>query len=154
MKIPTAAMAGQTPTQLHETQSRRVETQSRRVEEELENDKAKSAQILATDLKVFAAFNQLYKEITQLLALENFRENEKLLKYGDTKSARNIMFTELQKLIEGNPLFDVKLPFPSFKASQLRTLINQRLYKVLNILEFSSTRQNMPIIVHDKDGKL
>ncbi|KAH0878465.1 hypothetical protein HID58_065859 [Brassica napus] len=152
MKIPTAAMAGQTPTQLHETQSRRVETQSRRVEEE--NDKAKSAQILATDLKVFAAFNQLYKEITQLLALENFRENEKLLKYGDTKSARNIMFTELQKLIEGNPLFDVKLPFPSFKASQLRTLINQRLYKVLNILEFSSTRQNMPIIVHDKDGKL
>ncbi|KAF2560399.1 hypothetical protein F2Q70_00014927 [Brassica cretica] len=153
MKIPTAAMAGRTPTQLHETQSRRVETQSRRVEEELENDKAKS-QILATDLKVFAAFNQLYKEITQLLALENFRENEKLLKYGDTKSARNIMFTELQKLFEGNPLFDVKLPFPSFKASQLRTLINQRLYKVLNILEFSSTRQNMPIIVHDKDGKL
>ncbi|CAN7043458.1 unnamed protein product [Brassica oleracea var. botrytis] len=145
-------MAGQTPTQLHETQSSRVETQLRRVEEE--NDKAKSAQILATDLKVFAAFNQLYKEITQLLALENFRENEKLLKYGDTKSARNIMFTELQKLIEGNPLFDVKLPFPSFKASQLRTLINQRLYKVLNILEFSSTRQNMPLIVHDKDGKL
>ncbi|KAH0913244.1 hypothetical protein HID58_025715 [Brassica napus] len=88
MKIPTAAMAGQTPTQLHEIQSRRVE-------EELEF-----------------------------------------------------------KLIEGNPLFDVKLPFPSFKASQLRTLINQRLYKVLNILEFNSTRQNMPIIVHDKDGKL
>ncbi|CAF2160020.1 unnamed protein product, partial [Brassica napus] len=81
-------------------------------------------------------------------------ENEKLLKYGDTKSARNIMYTVLQKLIEGNPLFDVKLPFPSFKAFQLRTLINQRLYKVLNILEFNSTRQNMPIIVHDKDGKL
>ncbi|CAG7864615.1 unnamed protein product, partial [Brassica rapa] len=40
MKIPTAAMAGQTPTQLHEIQSRRVE-------EELD----KSAQILATDLK-------------------------------------------------------------------------------------------------------
>ncbi|CAN6841798.1 unnamed protein product [Brassica oleracea] len=37
-------MAGQTPTQMHETQSRSVE-------EELENDKAKSAQILATDLK-------------------------------------------------------------------------------------------------------
>ncbi|CAG7874180.1 unnamed protein product, partial [Brassica rapa] len=81
-------------------------------------------------------------------------ENEKLLKYGDTNSARNIMYTVLQKLIEGNPLFDVKLPFPSFKAFQLRTLINQRLYKVLNILEFNSTRQNMPIIVHDKDGKL
>ncbi|KAG2290874.1 hypothetical protein Bca4012_006815 [Brassica carinata] len=62
------------------------------------------------------------------------------------------MYTELQKLIEGNPLFDVKLPFPSFKAS--RTLINQKLYKVLNIIEFNSKRQNMPIIVHDKDGKL
>ncbi|KAG2323357.1 hypothetical protein Bca4012_058849 [Brassica carinata] len=50
------------------------------------------------------------------------------------------MYTKLQKLIEGNPLFDVKLAFPSFKASQLRTLINQRLYKVLNVPEFNSTR--------------
>ncbi|KAH0850112.1 hypothetical protein HID58_030819 [Brassica napus] len=106
MKIPTAAMAGQTPTQLHETQSRRVE-------EELGSISILKLQI-----------------------------------------ARNIMYTELQKLIEGNPLFDMKLPFPSFKVSQLRTLINQRLYKVLNILEFNSTRQIMPIIVHDKDGKL
>ncbi|KAF2560406.1 hypothetical protein F2Q70_00014928 [Brassica cretica] len=103
-------MAGQTPTQLHETQSRHVE--------------------------------------------EDLEVNKKLLKYGDTKSAMNIMYTELQKLIEGNPLFDVKLSFPNFQASQLRTLINQRLYKVLNILEFNSTRQNMLIIVRDKDGKL
>ncbi|KAF3536727.1 hypothetical protein F2Q69_00019511 [Brassica cretica] len=64
------------------------------------------------------------------------------------------MYTDLQKPIEGNPLFDVKLSFPNFQASQLRTLINQRLYKVLNILEFNSTRQNMLIIVRDKDGKL
>lgn len=116
------------------------------------NDRAKAVEILAKDLKVFATFNEeLYKEITQLLTLENFRwfllcpwcnwilkaalycflvlyrENEQLSKYGDTKSARSIMYTELKKLIEANPLFREKLAFPSFKASRLRTLINQRL---------------------------
>lgn len=55
------------------------------------------------------------------------RQNEQLSKYGDTKSARNIMLIELKKLIEANPLFRDKLAFPVFKSSRLRTLINQRL---------------------------
>ncbi|KHN00086.1 Protein TOPLESS, partial [Glycine soja] len=47
--------------------------------------------ILWQDLKVFVTFNEeLFNEITQLLTLENFRENEQLSKYGDTKSARAI----------------------------------------------------------------
>ncbi|KAF5452308.1 hypothetical protein F2P56_027318 [Juglans regia] len=92
------------------------------------NDRAKACEILAKDLKVFSTFNEdLYKEITQLLTLENFRENEQLSKYGDTKSARGIMLVELKKLIEANPLFREKLSFPSLKASRLRTLINQSL---------------------------
>ncbi|XP_019088639.1 PREDICTED: topless-related protein 2 [Camelina sativa] len=91
-------------------------------------DRAKAVEILAKDLKVFATFNEeLYKEITQLLTLENFRENEQLSKYGDTKSARGIMLGELRKLIEANPLFREKLALPTFKASRLRTLINQSL---------------------------
>ncbi|KAH0978648.1 hypothetical protein GBA52_005825 [Prunus armeniaca] len=53
------------------------------------------------------------------------RQNEQLSKYGDTKSARNIMLIELKKLIEANPLFRDKLAFPAFKSSRLRTLINQ-----------------------------
>ncbi|MCL7050502.1 hypothetical protein MKW94_017166, partial [Papaver nudicaule] len=52
-------------------------------------------------------------------------QNEQLSKYGDTKSARNIMLMELKKLIEANPLFRDKLTFPPFKNSRLRTLINQ-----------------------------
>jgi hypothetical protein len=56
------------------------------------------------------------------------RQNEQLSKYGDTKSARNIMLMELKKLIEANPLFRDKLNFPPFKASRLRTLINQRCF--------------------------
>ncbi|KAG0486752.1 hypothetical protein HPP92_008847 [Vanilla planifolia] len=92
------------------------------------NDRAKAVDILVKDLKVFASFNEeLFKEITQLLTLENFRQNEQLSKYGDTKSARNIMLIELKKLIEANPLFRDKLTFPPFKASRLRTLINQSL---------------------------
>jgi len=54
------------------------------------------------------------------------RENAQLSKYGDTTSARNILVTELKRLIEANPLFQDKLTFPSIKASRLRTLINQR----------------------------
>ncbi|KAH7668741.1 WD40 repeat-containing protein [Dioscorea alata] len=92
------------------------------------HDRAKAVEILVKDLKVFASFNEeLFKEITQLLTLDNFRQNEQLSKYGDTKSARNIMLMELKKLIEANPLFREKLTFPAFKASRLRTLINQSL---------------------------
>ncbi|XP_015894468.3 topless-related protein 4-like isoform X2 [Ziziphus jujuba] len=91
-------------------------------------DRAKAVDILVKDLKVFAAFNEeLFKEITQLLTLENFRDNEQLSKYGDTKSARDIMLGELKKLIEANPLFRDKLQFPALKNSRLRTLINQSL---------------------------
>ncbi|KAI4344161.1 hypothetical protein L6164_011423 [Bauhinia variegata] len=91
-------------------------------------DRAKAVDILVKDLKVFAAFNEeLFKEITQLLTLDNFRHNEQLSKYGDTKSARGIMLAELKKLIEANPLFRDKLHFPTLKNSRLRTLINQSL---------------------------
>ncbi|XP_019150616.1 PREDICTED: topless-related protein 4-like [Ipomoea nil] len=91
-------------------------------------DRAKAVDILVKDLKVFSAFNEdLFKEITQLLTLENFRDNEQLSKYGDPKSARSIMLGELKKLIEANPLFRDKLNFPTLKNSRLRTLINQSL---------------------------
>ncbi|CAM8930551.1 unnamed protein product [Rhodiola kirilowii] len=82
-------------------------------------DRAKAAEILVKDLKIFASFNEeLFKEITHLLTLDNFRQNEQLSKYGDTKSARNIMLMELKKLIEANPLFRDKLTLPSFKSSR------------------------------------
>ncbi|XP_020537820.1 topless-related protein 4 isoform X2 [Jatropha curcas] len=91
-------------------------------------DRAKAVDILVKDLKVFATFNEeLFKEITQLLTLDNFRDNEQLSKYGDAKSARSIMLAELKKLIEANPLFRDKLQFPTLKNSRLRTLINQSL---------------------------
>lgn len=92
------------------------------------HDHARAVEILAKDLKVFSTFNEdLFKEITMLLTLGNFRENEQLSKYGDTKSARAIMLVELKKLIEANPLFRDKLQFPTLKNSRLRTLINQSL---------------------------
>ncbi|XP_077237998.1 protein TPR3-like isoform X2 [Tasmannia lanceolata] len=92
------------------------------------HDRAKALEILIKDLKIFASFNEeLFKEITQLLTLENFRENEQLSKYGDTKSARTIMLVELKKLIEANPLFREKLQFPNLQNARLRTLINQSL---------------------------
>ncbi|XP_010524852.1 PREDICTED: topless-related protein 3-like isoform X2 [Tarenaya hassleriana] len=91
-------------------------------------DKGKAVEILVQDLKVFLTFNEeLYKEITLLLTLNNFRENDQLSKYGDTKTARGIMLMELKKLIEANPLFRDKLVFPSLRSSRLRTLINQSL---------------------------
>lgn len=92
------------------------------------HEQAKAVEILVKDLKVFSTFNEdLFKEITMLLTLTDFRENEQLSKYGDTKSARAIMLAELKKLIEANPLFRDKLQFPAFKNSRLRTLINQSL---------------------------
>ncbi|XP_044464704.1 topless-related protein 1-like isoform X1 [Mangifera indica] len=92
------------------------------------NERGKAVDILVKDLKVFASFNEdLFKEITQLLTLENFRENDQLSSYRDTKTARPLMLVELKKLIEANPLFRDKLEFPNIKGSRLRMLINQSL---------------------------
>ncbi|XP_011036611.1 PREDICTED: topless-related protein 1-like [Populus euphratica] len=91
-------------------------------------DRTKAVDILMKDLKVFASFNEdLFKEITQLLTLDNFRENDQLSNYRDTKSARTIMLLELKKLMESNPLFRDKLQYPNIKNSRLRMLINQSL---------------------------
>ncbi|CAN4076348.1 unnamed protein product [Withania somnifera] len=68
------------------------------------HDRVKAVEILVKDLKVFASFNEdLFKEITQLLTLDNFRQNEQLSKYGDTKSARSIMLVELKSLLRQTP---------------------------------------------------
>ncbi|MED6171821.1 hypothetical protein PIB30_044375 [Stylosanthes scabra] len=89
--------------------------------------KARALEILVNDLKVFKTYNEdLYKEMTCLLTLENFRDNEQLSKYGDIKSSRKSMLVEVKKLIEANPRLNDKLVFPSFKPSRLRTLLNQR----------------------------
>lgn len=89
-------------------------------------DRAKAVDILSKDLKVFSSFNEdLFKEITHLLTLDNFRENELLSTYRDAKTARTIMLVELKRLIETNPLFRDKLQFPDIKNSRLWMLINQ-----------------------------
>ncbi|XP_070669772.1 topless-related protein 1 isoform X1 [Malus domestica] len=91
-------------------------------------DKATAVDILVKDLKMFAGFNEeLFKEITQLLTLNNFRENAQLASYRDTKTARAIMVMELKKLIEANPIFRDKTQFPQLRHSRLRMLINQSL---------------------------
>lgn len=42
----------------------------------IRHDRAKAVEILVKDLKGFSTFNEeLFKEITQLLTLENFRYN-------------------------------------------------------------------------------
>ncbi|XP_050103715.1 topless-related protein 4-like isoform X2 [Malus sylvestris] len=92
------------------------------------HDNDKAVEILQKDLKAFSSINpEIFKEITMLLTLENFRENEQLSSYGDAKIGRAIMLAELKKVIEANPIFHDKLEFPNFKKSRLRTLINQSL---------------------------
>ncbi|KAI3467994.1 hypothetical protein Pfo_024657 [Paulownia fortunei] len=84
--------------------------------------------ILLKDLKVFAQSNkELYKEMTQLLALDDFREHNSLTFYGDTLSARKRMINELRTVIEANPLLQGRTRFPQINKSRLRRLINQSL---------------------------
>lgn len=95
--------------------------------------------ILGTFIFTFAdntSFILLYSNAFSYIFYCVIRQNEQLSKYGDTKSARNIMLIELKKLIEANPLFRDKLTFPAFKASRLRTLINQRLFSTNLLLLF------------------
>ncbi|RDX94673.1 Topless-related protein 2, partial [Mucuna pruriens] len=83
------------------------------------DDKAKALDILMNDLKVFSTYNEeIYKELTHLLTLANFRDNEKLSKYADIKSAQEALLVELKKLVEVNPMFKDKLAFPSLNANR------------------------------------
>ncbi|XP_047966388.1 topless-related protein 4-like [Salvia hispanica] len=84
--------------------------------------------ILKKDLKVFAQSNEeLYKEMAQLLALDDLRENDSLALYGDALTARKGLLGDLQSVIEANPLLQGKTRFPQIKKSRLRRLINQSL---------------------------
>ncbi|PQQ15737.1 topless-related protein 4 [Prunus yedoensis var. nudiflora] len=92
------------------------------------HDYARAVEILQKDLKVFSTIDEeRFKEMTLLLSLGNFRENEELSDYGDIKSARAVILTEVKKIIEASPLFRDKLQFPKLKNSRLSTLINQGL---------------------------
>ncbi|KAG6409470.1 hypothetical protein SASPL_127510 [Salvia splendens] len=84
--------------------------------------------ILKKDLKVFAQSNEeLYKEMAQLLALDDLRENDSLALYGDTLTARKGLLGDLRSIIEANPLLQGKTRFPQIKKSRLRRLVNQSL---------------------------
>ncbi|KAK4491060.1 hypothetical protein RD792_001782 [Penstemon davidsonii] len=84
--------------------------------------------ILLKDLKVFSQSNkELFKEMTQLLALDDFRVHSSLSFYGDTLSARKRMMNELKTIIEANPLLQGRTRFPQINKSRLRRLINQSL---------------------------
>ncbi|XP_052209543.1 protein TOPLESS-like [Diospyros lotus] len=92
------------------------------------HDRVKALDILVKDLKPFAKTNEeLYKEMTQLLTLDNFRNYGPLSLYGDSFSARKHMIAELKNIIKSDPLFQDKLNFPHMDKSRLRRLINQSL---------------------------
>ncbi|KAJ6924818.1 hypothetical protein NC652_017936 [Populus alba x Populus x berolinensis] len=89
--------------------------------EALDNkDRAKALDILVKDLKTFVPYNEeLFKEMTLLLTLNDIRDHESLSMYSDADSARKVMRVELKKLIEANPLFSDKLEFPNVASHRL-----------------------------------
>ncbi|OMO61635.1 hypothetical protein CCACVL1_23364 [Corchorus capsularis] len=92
------------------------------------NDRAKALDILMKHLKVFAQdHEELFREMTLLLTLDNIRENESLRYYGNAESTRKTLWYELKKIIDANPILRGKLEFPSIKSQRLRRLINQGL---------------------------
>lgn len=93
------------------------------------HEHAKALNILKKDLKVFAPGNEgLFKELAELLTLDDIRDHELLSKYyGDAVSARKNMMLELKQIIEANPSLQGKLKFPSIKRHRLRRLVNQSL---------------------------
>ncbi|KAL3497326.1 hypothetical protein ACH5RR_040058 [Cinchona calisaya] len=92
------------------------------------HDVTMALDILLKDLKVFAASNEeLYKEMTLLLTMDDFRTHHSLSSYGNVISARRQMMDEIKLIIEANPLLNIKIEFPRIENSRLRRLINQSL---------------------------
>ncbi|KAF7830321.1 topless-related protein 1-like [Senna tora] len=92
------------------------------------NERGEALNILVKDLKVFSPGHEdLLKEMTVLLTLDNIREHESLSAYGDTDTVRKMLVSDLKRLAFANPLLREKLRFPAVRSQRLRTLLNQSL---------------------------
>ncbi|WJX23479.1 hypothetical protein P8452_12684 [Trifolium repens] len=92
------------------------------------NDKTRAVEILKNDLKIFATYSEaLYQELTNLITLNNLRENIQLSQYQDVRSTRVLLMSELKNLINVNNRINNKLKFPTLSESRLRHLVNQGL---------------------------
>ncbi|GAU33853.1 hypothetical protein TSUD_393610 [Trifolium subterraneum] len=92
------------------------------------NDRTRAVEILVNDLKIFSTYDQaLYKQLTNLITLDNLREIIHLSHYQDVRSSRVLLMTELKALINANNRLNNKLKLPKLSESRLRQLINHGL---------------------------
>ncbi|XP_048332376.2 protein TPR3 isoform X1 [Ziziphus jujuba] len=91
------------------------------------NDRAKALEIFKKDLKTFSDRSvDLYKEVVQLMTLDDIWKHDSLSKYGNLGNASRNTVLQLNWMIEMNPLFIGKLEFPSIVSQSLQCLFNQR----------------------------
>ncbi|GAU15075.1 hypothetical protein TSUD_08130 [Trifolium subterraneum] len=82
------------------------------------NDGGKALDILRKDLKVFSSKDEnLYKEMTQLLTINNIREHGSLSAYQDAISARKKVMDDIREIIEKHPMLHGKLKFPPIQTA-------------------------------------
>ncbi|CAK7353790.1 unnamed protein product [Dovyalis caffra] len=111
-------------------------------------DRTKALYILMKDLKAFGPDNEeLLKEMTLLLTLNDIRDHESLSMYSDAESARKVMRVELKKIIEANPLLHGKLEFPNIPNPDIRTLFVDHICVPIpsDVHLFSSSSDNNPV---------
>ncbi|MFS7985362.1 putative transcription factor WD40-like family [Helianthus anomalus] len=114
------------------------------------NDRPRALEILKKDLKPFKSMNEdVYKQITSLIVLNDIRENPQLSNYTDDKNARGILVDDLKKLIHSNPELRDKIQFPSVKASRLRVLVNQSLNWQHNLCRTPRPNPDITTILED-----
>lgn len=92
------------------------------------HDSSKALEILKKELKVFSVgYEGLFKDLTLLLTLDDFRQHESLVMYEDTNIARQSLSIDVKKLIAANPLLYDKLEFPKIRNQSLCCFNNQSL---------------------------
>ncbi|GAV60552.1 hypothetical protein CFOL_v3_04082 [Cephalotus follicularis] len=96
--------------------------------EALDNsDRVKALDILMTGLKeFFSDDDHVFRGLTLLLSVNDFRQNELFSTYTDAKSARTNLMTKLKNLIAVNCLLREKVKFPSIPPSRSMHLLQQR----------------------------
>ncbi|KAK2398989.1 topless-related protein [Trifolium repens] len=92
------------------------------------NDRGRALDILMKDLKVFSSKNEeLFKELTQLLTVNNIREHDALSTYQDAISGRKRVMNDIKEIIENHPMLDGKLKIPANQSQSLKHLLIERL---------------------------
>ncbi|KAJ3698217.1 hypothetical protein LUZ61_001922 [Rhynchospora tenuis] len=114
------------------------------------NEKDVALDILRREFRsIITADQDVYKELTLLFKLEDFRQHPQLMGWNNPQNARAALCTKMRDLVLRCPVLEDKLHFPTIPPSRLSTLVTQNPHWGRYLHERAMSNAVMTTIVED-----